>query len=247
MESAKSVSEDDLQAISSDSNAVHEKIIETDGVIWSRLTIERQGDYEQFNADRDTFGHLLSGDVDVSVPGEANNDLTLSDGDFFRIPAGGKCLFKNNGDDTGEMLFLTVDFTISELKSSDRVDKDVASIDVIREGQLKANTETTGIDREVAFDEEEIYFLRAEVDGGRTSDWHHHFDREVFSHIVEGTAHLEFGPEGHDKVVVNDGEYLYIPTRVIHRDLNPDDGAVQRAVAAFIGDGPLVENVDSPR
>jgi uncharacterized RmlC-like cupin family protein len=87
--------------------------------------------------------------------------------------------------------------------------------------------------------------VRARAEGGITSGWHHHGDREVLGHVVRGTARFEFGPGGSGSADVEEGGFFHIPAGLVHRDVNPT-GEPQELLLSFVGSGPLVVNVDGP-
>jgi len=87
--------------------------------------------------------------------------------------------------------------------------------------------------------------VRARVAGGITSGWHHHGDREVLGHVSRGRARFEFGPGGRESTDVESGGFFHIPPGLVHRDVNPTDQP-QELILSFVGEGPLVINVDGP-
>lgn len=82
------------------------------------------------------------------------------------------------------------------------------------------------------------------MDGGVSSGWHHHGDRHVYAHLVEGEAVIEYGP-GERTTRSRGWRFFHLPPRVVHRDVNPIDEP-QRWIIGFVGTGVLVENVDGP-
>lgn len=120
------------------------------------------------------------------------------------------------------------------------------TIDVVSPDELKEGDDTPGIDRKVAFETENNVVIRAHVDGGTASGWHHHGNRDVYGYLLEGKAAFDYGPGGSDRQEVDTGEFFHIPSHTVHRDVNPtDEGHV--LLLSFVGSGPLVENVDGPR
>jgi quercetin dioxygenase-like cupin family protein len=87
--------------------------------------------------------------------------------------------------------------------------------------------------------------IRARVEGGISSGWHHHGDREVLGHLLRGRARFEFGPGGGESTDVEEGGFFHIPAGLVHRDVNPT-GEPQEMIISFVGTGPLVVNVDGP-
>lgn len=110
---------------------------------------------------------------------------------------------------------------------------------------LTAADGTPGILREKAFATERALLVRARAEGGISSGWHHHGDREVLGYCLKGRARLDFGPGGKQSTDIEEGEFFHVPVGLVHRDVNPTDEP-QEFVIAFVGTGPLVVNVDGP-
>lgn len=115
----------------------------------------------------------------------------------------------------------------------------------VTQQDLTESDGTPGITRKVAFQTDNNMLVQAHVDGGVSSGWHHHADRHVYAHLIEGTAVIEYGPEGSEQLDVETGGFFHLPPRVVHRDVNPSDDP-QRWIISFVGTGPLVENTDGP-
>ena len=118
-------------------------------------------------------------------------------------------------------------------------------VSAVRADGLTPGDSTPGIVREVAFSTERALHIRGRVDGGVTSGWHHHGNREVLGYVVRGHLRFEFGPGGTENTDVGEGWFFHIPVGLVHRDVNPIDEP-QEFVIAFVGDGPLVVNLDGP-
>ena len=110
---------------------------------------------------------------------------------------------------------------------------------------LTRGDSTPGILRELAFDTDRALLIRARVEGGVASGWHHHGDREVLGYLVQGRARFEFGPGGSEAIEVEEGGFFHVPAGMVHRDVNPAQEP-QELVLAFVGTGPLVVNVERP-
>lgn len=104
---------------------------------------------------------------------------------------------------------------------------------------------TPGITRKVFFDTDDNALVQAEADGGVSSGWHHHGDRHVYAHLLEGEASIEYGPGGRERLEIEAGGSFHLPPGIVHRDVNPIDEP-QRWIISFVGTGALVENVDGP-
>ena len=104
---------------------------------------------------------------------------------------------------------------------------------------------TPGLLREVAFATDRAILVRARAEPRIESGWHHHGLREVHGHVLRGRVRFEFGPGGRSTTEVEEGGFFHVPVGVVHRDVNPED-APQELVIAFVGEGPLVVNLDGP-
>jgi uncharacterized RmlC-like cupin family protein len=110
---------------------------------------------------------------------------------------------------------------------------------------LTPGDSTPGLTREVAFSTGRAILIRTRCDGHATSGWHHHGNREVLGHVLHGRVRFEYGPGGGEHTEVEEHGYFRVPVGLVHRDVNPGDEP-QELVIAFVGDGPLVVNVDGP-
>ncbi len=105
---------------------------------------------------------------------------------------------------------------------------------------------TPGITRYLAFEGEDHLVVRSNAAPGAVTAWHHHGDYEVYGFIVSGSELFEYGPQGMDAVLVNQGDFFHIPPHTVHRDVNPSQDEWQEAVLFFRGSGPVVVNVAGP-
>lgn len=118
-------------------------------------------------------------------------------------------------------------------------------ISAVAPDALTAGDATPGIVREVAFETDRALSIRARVEPGNMTGWHHHGDREVLGHVIRGRARFEFGPGGRSSTDVEQGGFFHIPAGLVHRDVNPED-VPQELILSFVGTGPLVVNLDRP-
>jgi quercetin dioxygenase-like cupin family protein len=110
---------------------------------------------------------------------------------------------------------------------------------------LRAGASTAGVLREVAAETDQATLMRARAEPNARSGWHHHGARDVFGYVVRGQARFEFGPDGRDAVLVEEGGFFHVPAGVVHRDVNPLEVG-QEIVLTIVGTGPLVVNVAVP-
>lgn len=117
--------------------------------------------------------------------------------------------------------------------------------EAVAEEELKRGDDTPGIVRKVAFETDNNVTVKGHVAGGVESGWHTHCDRHVYGYLVDGTAVLEYGAGGKERLPLDAGEFFHLQPRTVHRDVNPSDEE-QVWILNFVGEGPLVENVDGP-
>ena len=79
------------------------------------------------------------------------------------------------------------------------------------------------------------------------SDWHHHGTRHLYGFLEAGLMRLEFGLKGASAVEVGQGDFFYIPPRLVHRDVNPNREQELVVVNILVGRGEPVINVKSPK
>lgn len=119
------------------------------------------------------------------------------------------------------------------------------AVQSVTQQELDEADGTPGITRKVAFKSDTNALVQVHVEGGVSSGWHHHGDRHVYAHLIEGSAVIEYGPGGTGHLDVEPGGFFHLPPRTVHRDVNPSDED-QLWIISFVGPGPLVENVDGP-
>src|SRR5438132_10988321 len=97
-------------------------------------------------------------------------------------------------------------------------------IEVVRSSELNSCDSTPGIVREKAFESIHRYIIvsRTRIAGGAVSDWHHHGTRHLYGFLEAGLMRLEFGLKGASAVEVGQGDFFYIPTRLLDRGVNPN-------------------------
>jgi uncharacterized RmlC-like cupin family protein len=63
--------------------------------------------------------------------------------------------------------------------------------------------------------------------------------------VLSGLIRMESGPGGEQVVEAGPGDFIRVPSEVVHRESNPSSG---RAVAVILrsGTGEIVVNVDGP-
>jgi len=120
------------------------------------------------------------------------------------------------------------------------------SIDVVATDETRADESTPGVVRRTVFETERTVMVRSTIEGGTTTGWHYHGDRDVYGYVIDGAGAVEYGPDGDDVRELAAGEYFRIPSGIVHRVLTPPDTEIVVHVC-LVGSGPTVVNVDGPR
>ena len=128
---------------------------------------------------------------------------------------------------------------------SHRAPDDTDRIGVVTTDGLREAPGYAGIEREIAFETDRAILTRVRAEPGASTDWHHHGDREVHGHLLRGRIRFEFGPGGKQSTEVPEGGFFHVPAGFIHRDVNPFN-EIQEMIIAFVGNGPLVVDLDGP-
>jgi quercetin dioxygenase-like cupin family protein len=119
-------------------------------------------------------------------------------------------------------------------------------IGIARSNELGAGYATEGIIRRKAFESENAVVSQSHVAPGTVSGWRHHGTHHLYGYIVSGRLQLEYVLEGQEVADMNSGDFFHVPTRLTHRDINPDKDRELLVVNILVGTGPAVVNVDSP-
>ncbi len=120
-------------------------------------------------------------------------------------------------------------------------------IEVVRSRELKAGYLTQGIVRDKAFESHNVVVSRTRVASGAVSGWHHHGARHLYAFVVAGRLRLEYGLKGKEIVELKPGDFIHVPPRVVHRDLNPVEEQELVVVNILVGKGAPVVNVQGPQ
>lgn len=121
------------------------------------------------------------------------------------------------------------------------------AIRVVRASEREAPpaAQTPGMMREQAFTPRGYWVGFVRVEPGMVSGWHHHGEHHSYLYVVSGEGRFEFGPGGSIAVDVEAGDFVEVPPRAVHREMNPGNEE-QDLVVVRIGQGPPLVNVDGP-
>ncbi len=120
-------------------------------------------------------------------------------------------------------------------------------IKVVRGRELKAGYLTKGIVREKAFESRNVVVSRTRAASGAVSGWHHHGARHLYAFVVTGHLRLEYGLGGEGAVELKPGDFVHVPPRIVHRDVNSAKTQELVVVNILVGKGTPVLNVQGPQ
>jgi uncharacterized RmlC-like cupin family protein len=118
-------------------------------------------------------------------------------------------------------------------------------VTVVRAADLLPGQPTAGMIREEAVATGSLWAGLLHTEPGMVSGWHHHGDHESTIYVISGRLRMESGPGGSNVADAEPGDFVYVPSRVVHRESNP---SAMEAVAVVVraGSGQVVVNVEGP-
>jgi len=122
----------------------------------------------------------------------------------------------------------------------------VSKIEALPQDALSKAPSSPGITRYFAFKGDGHLVVRAYIEPGTSSGWHHHGDYDVYGYIVTGVARFEYSLQKEDAISVGPGDFFHVPSHTVHRDVNPSSNERQEVILFLRGSGELVINVDGP-
>ena len=81
---------------------------------------------------------------------------------------------------------------------------------------------------------------------GLLSGWHHHGGHDTIVYVLSGRLAIEFGEGGRQAVQAGAGDFLVIPSGLVHREGTPTGDPSESVVIRAGGDGPPTIEVDGP-
>jgi uncharacterized RmlC-like cupin family protein len=78
------------------------------------------------------------------------------------------------------------------------------------------------------------------------SGWHHHGGHDTIVYVLSGRLAIEFGEGGRRAVQASTGDFLVIPSGLIHRESTPDNEPSESVVIRAGGDGPPTFEIEGP-
>ena len=102
------------------------------------------------------------------------------------------------------------------------------------------------IHRRQAFAKPGLWAGLTTTEPGLVSGWHHHGGHDTIVYVISGSVAIEFGEGGRQAVQGGAGDFLVIPSGLVHRESTPGDEPSRSVVIRAGGDGPPTVEVDGP-
>ena len=81
---------------------------------------------------------------------------------------------------------------------------------------------------------------------GAHSGAHHHGDCESAIYIIRGRARFRFGDRLEETIEAGPGDFIYVPPKVVHQEMNASDSEELDAIVARDSQENIVANIDLP-
>ena len=101
------------------------------------------------------------------------------------------------------------------------------SIRVVRPDQLdSATAQTPGSQRSAAIHsgagiESPIWGGLFRVEHGARTGIHHHGEQDTIVYVLSGSSYVRWGEQGEFNATAQAGDFLYVPARLPHQEINP--------------------------
>lgn len=125
------------------------------------------------------------------------------------------------------------------------MDQDRPIVIRAEEGSPAPGPATAGMDRRQIMDRGDTWVGWVRTDAGLAGGWHHHGDRDSYVYVLRGSVTIDFGPGGRESVTATEGDMIFNPARMVHRETTTPDGPAEFFVVR-VGSGVLNVNVDGP-
>jgi uncharacterized RmlC-like cupin family protein len=120
---------------------------------------------------------------------------------------------------------------------------------VIAADELSTDTpQTPGLLRAVAFDGRNpdaahLSGFLSTVRPGAATAAHHHGDQETILYVLDGVARYRWGDELEHVVEAGPGSFVFIPSRIVHQEINASTEEPTTWVVVRSGKDPIVVNL----
>jgi uncharacterized RmlC-like cupin family protein len=124
----------------------------------------------------------------------------------------------------------------------------MSEVRIVRSGDLDQRTaQTPGMRRHAAIDRasvgsEKLWVGVVTVDPATSTGAHHHGDCDSVVCITEGSISIRWGARLENRAEAGPGDFIYIPARLVHQEINESDSAPVSSIVVRSGDN-VVENV----
>jgi uncharacterized RmlC-like cupin family protein len=102
------------------------------------------------------------------------------------------------------------------------------------------------IHRRQAFAKPGLWAGLTTTEPGLVSGWHHHGGHDTIVYVISGHVAIEFGEGGRRAVQAGAGDFLVIPSGLVHRESTPGEVPSESVVIRAGGDGPPTIEVEGP-
>ena len=122
------------------------------------------------------------------------------------------------------------------------------SVGIVRSGDLDQRTaQTPGMQRRAAIDRssvgsERLWVGVVTVEPGTSTGAHHHGDCDSVVCVTEGSVTIRWGARLENRASAAAGDFIYIPARLVHQEINESDSVPVSSIVVRSGDN-VVENV----
>lgn len=126
-------------------------------------------------------------------------------------------------------------------RKKQRKETHIADIERIGAEDLREAPGTEAIQRKVALEGDGFWIGVVTAEPNMASGWHHHSDNDTLVYLLDGSIRVE-ARDGKGAVEAAAGEFLHVPPRTVHREVNPETKAAH-ALVIRVGSGDPVVNV----
>ena len=91
---------------------------------------------------------------------------------------------------------------------------------------------------------EQLWLGHVTMAPGMVSGAHHHGAVESAIYIISGRARFRFGQRLEREIEAGPGDFVFVPPKVVHQELNLDDNAPVEMIVGRNGQENVVVNVD---
>jgi uncharacterized RmlC-like cupin family protein len=124
----------------------------------------------------------------------------------------------------------------------------MSEVRIVRSADLDQKTaQTPGMQRRAAIDRnsvgsEKLWVGVVTVDPATSTGAHHHGDCDSVVCITDGSITIRWGDRLEKGAEAGSGDFIYIPARLVHQEINESDTIAVSSIVVRSGDN-IVENV----